>query len=199
MMLVQLVTNNSQKHGAGSVKRREWSPDEANPALGQASGNEHPNLFNKKTGHAAHYEEDDHLVPAKMHRVQVRRELGLRWFWLGERRCWCGVRCGAGCIVRCVRCSVRSVACESIDLLARRKPAPKIAHHANKTACDKIRKRQKSYERRDNKEHTTSFKSSCSMIRQAVTLGNLPALICKICKKNPPLERMRIRDFSKKV
>ena len=71
MMLVQLVTNNSQKHGAGSVKRREWSPDEANPALGQASGNEHPNLFNKKTGHAAHYEEDDHLVPAKMHRVQI--------------------------------------------------------------------------------------------------------------------------------
>ena len=71
MMLVQLVTNNSQKHGAGSVKRREWSPDEANPALGQASGNEHPDFFNKKAGHTAHNEEDDHLVPAKMHRVQI--------------------------------------------------------------------------------------------------------------------------------
>ena len=36
------------------------------------------------------------------------------------------------------------------------------------------------------------------MIRQAVTLGNLPALIYKLCKKNPPLERHGIRDFSKK-
>ena len=85
MVLVQLVTNDGEKHGAGSVKRGKWSPDEANPALGQASGNEHPNLFNKKTGHAAHNEEDDHLVPAKMHRVQVRRELRLRWLGLGER------------------------------------------------------------------------------------------------------------------
>ena len=70
-MLVQLVANNGEKHRASSIKRGKWSPDEANPALGQASGNEHPNLFNKKAGHTAHYEEDDHLVPAKMHRVQI--------------------------------------------------------------------------------------------------------------------------------
>ena len=42
-------------------------------------------------------------------------------------------------------------------------------------------------------------KSSCSIIRQAVTLGNLPALIYKFCKNNPPLRQVRIRDFSKKV
>ena len=71
MVLVQLVTNNGEKHRASSIKRGKWSPDETNPALGQASGNEHPNLFNKKAGHTAHYEEDDHLVPAKMHRVQI--------------------------------------------------------------------------------------------------------------------------------
>ena len=70
-MLVQLIANYRQKHRAGSVKRRERSPNKAHPALGQASGNEHPDLFNKKAGHTAHYEEDDHLVPAKMHRVQI--------------------------------------------------------------------------------------------------------------------------------
>ena len=91
MVLVQLVTNNGEKHRASSIKRGKWSPDEANPAFGQASGNEHPDFFDKKAGHAAHNEEDDYLVPAKMHRVQVRRELRLRWFWLGERS---GLGCG---------------------------------------------------------------------------------------------------------
>ena len=84
-MLVQLIANYRQKHRAGSVKRRERSPNKAHPALGQASGNEHPDLFDKKASHATHNEENDHLVPTKMHLVQVRRKLGLRWFWLGER------------------------------------------------------------------------------------------------------------------
>ncbi len=48
-------------------KVRERSPNKSHPALGQAGGNEHPDLFDEKAGHKTNNEKDDNLIPAKMH------------------------------------------------------------------------------------------------------------------------------------
>ena len=66
-----LEAKHGQEHGAGAVQRAEGPPHEADAVLREARGDEHPGLLEQQAAHAPEEKDDDDLIPAEMHVVEV--------------------------------------------------------------------------------------------------------------------------------
>ena len=142
MVAAHLEADEGEKRGAKAIERREGAPYQTDATLRKPGGDEHPDLLHKEARDATQEEDNDDLVEAQVHLIEVRFDRVM--LGPGDR----GSALGGGLVVETFEVTlggllsrllglVRLSDFRRVELPALTQPIGKVANDADKSLNDK--------------------------------------------------------------